>query len=130
MSARPDERPPLSLTVDRTDAVEASADREPGRDPVLALARALLDNGAATCITDRRGELLYANAAYRRIADAVAEAGLAPIGRPIGAPARSSVAAAGALAAVADMNPLTERKHAIQMDGGTEHYGLRHERWV
>ncbi len=127
MSARPDERPPLSLTVDRTDAVEASADREPGRDPVLALASALLDNGAATCITDRRGELLYANAAYRRIADAVAEAGLAPIGRPIGAPARSSVAAAGALAAVADMNPLTERKHAIQMDGGTEHYGLRHE---
>jgi PAS domain S-box-containing protein len=130
MSARPNKRPPLNLTVDRTDAVETPAERDPGRDPVAALARSLLDSGAATCITDRRGELLYANPAYRRIADAVAEAGLAPIGRPIDSPALSAAAATGALAAVEEMSPRgprVERKHAIQVGGGTEHYGLRHE---
>ncbi|MCH7794917.1 MAG: hypothetical protein IH900_07250, partial [Proteobacteria bacterium] len=76
MSAKADQRPPLRLTVDREAAAEAAAARAADCDPVAELARALLDGGAATCVTDRRGELIYANAAYERIAEAVAEAGL------------------------------------------------------
>ncbi len=58
MSAKADKRPPLRLTVDREANVEATAERAADCDPVADLARALLDGGAATCVTDRRGELI------------------------------------------------------------------------
>ena len=77
MSAKADQHPPLRLTVDRETAAEGAAEGTAegatACDPVAELARALLDGGAATCITDRRGELIHANAAYERIAEAVAE---------------------------------------------------------
>ncbi len=123
MTAKPNQRPPLSLTVDRENAAESP----PRLDPVADLARALLDGGAATCVTDRRGELLYANAAYERIAEAVAEAGLAPIGRPIDGPSRDSNATTKALAAVEALTDQVERPHAIAVNGGIEHVTLRHE---
>ncbi len=62
MSAKADKRPPLRLTVDREATAEADAARAAEGaaecDPVADLARALLDGGAATCVTDRRGELI------------------------------------------------------------------------
>ena len=85
MSAKPDKSVPFGLLVDRgPDETRSGAGRSgAGEDPVAELARSLMDHGAATCVTDRRGELIYANAAYERIAIAVAEAGLAPINRAI-----------------------------------------------
>jgi PAS domain S-box-containing protein len=127
MSAKADKRTPLHITVDRKGAVEASADRDAECDSVAELARVLLDGGAATCITDRHGELVYANAAYERIADAVAQADLAPIGRPIDGPPRSSDAMTAALMRVETLNARAERKHAITVNGLSEHYVLRHE---
>ena len=131
MSAKAENRPPLRLTVDRVTAAEADAARAAACDPVADLARALLDVGAATCVTDRRGELIYANAAYERIAEAAAEAGLAPIGRPIdGPPGPSgghSEELASPLAAAEASNARAEGKHALTVSGGTEFYSLRHE---
>ncbi len=83
MAAKPNKRARLSLSVDRGEEARAGSRPNPASDPVAEVARALLDGGPATCVTDPRGELIYANAAYERIAIAVAEAGLAPIGRPI-----------------------------------------------
>ncbi len=115
MSANPSKSLPYSLMVDR--AIDAPT--QPGatqsvsaRDLVADLARSLLDGGAATCITDRRGELIYANAAYERIAIAVAEAGLAPIGRPIDARAD-------------DTAPESARRQAIEVGGHIVHYEVR-----
>ncbi|MFQ5775622.1 MAG: ATP-binding protein [Kiloniellaceae bacterium] len=51
-------------------------ERPPER--VARLQRELLDDGPPTCIADSTGRLLYANAAYERIADALAAAGFAP----------------------------------------------------
>ncbi len=131
MSAKADQHPPLRLTVDREAAVEAAAARATEGaaewDPVAGLARALLDGGAATCVTDRRGELIYANAAYERIAEAVADAELAPIGRPIDGPTGPGNETASPLAAVEASNARAERKHAVAVDGGIEYYSLRHE---
>ena len=83
-------------------------------DLVAELARGVLDGGAATCVTDRRGDLVYANAAYERIAVTVAEAGLAPIGRLIDARADDTAAEAA-------------RRQAIELDGQIVHYEIREQ---
>jgi PAS domain S-box-containing protein len=135
MSAKADKRPPLRLTVDReataeaatARAAEGAAEGAAECDPVADLARALLDGGAATCVTDRRGELIYANAAYERIAEAVANAGLAPIGRPIDGPPGPGDETVSPRDAAEASNARAERKHAVAVDGGTEYYSLRHE---
>ena len=117
MSANPDQFLPYSLMVDR----DIDAPTRPGttqtvsaHDLVADLARSLLDGGAATCITDRRGELIYANAAYEHIAIAVAEAGLSPIGRPIDARA-------------GDTAPESARRQAIEVGGRIVHYEIREQ---
>ncbi len=127
MSAKPDRRAPLSPTMDQRDALDAAAGRDPGPDPVAALARAVLDSGEATCVTDGRGELLYANAAYERISVALAEAGLAPIGRPIHGPARRPDAATGGLGEAENPAGWAGRRRAIVVQGQTEHYAVRHD---
>ncbi len=110
MSVKPDKSMPFSLLVDR----KAGAAGHSGSAPDLAanLARSLLDGGAATCIADRRGELVYANIAYERIAVAVGEAGLAPIGRPI-------------VARADDTAPESTHRQAIDVDGQIEYYEIR-----
>ena len=118
MAAKPNKRARLSLSVDRGDEARAETRPDPASDPVAEVARALLDDGPATCVTDPRGELIYANAAYERIAIAVAEAGLAPIGRPIEVRERAAGAA----------GPVTrgpERKNAISVDGRIERYSIQ-----
>ena len=127
MSAKADNGTPLHLTVNRRDAAGTSAHGAAERDPVTEMARALLDGGAAACVTDRRGELIYANAAYERIAVAVAQADLAPIGRPIDGPPRPSDAKSEALTRAEAFGTLAERQHAITVNNVTEHYSLRHE---
>ena len=106
MSVKPGESMPYSLVVDR--------DVGAAHDPVAELARGLLDGGAATCVTDRRGELVYANAAYERIAVAVGEAGLAPIGRPIDARVDHTTAE-------------STRRQAIEIDGRIVFYEIREQ---
>ncbi len=109
MSIKPDQSLPYSLPY------SPMVDRDAGtHDPVAELARGLLDGGAATCVTDRRGELIYANAAYERIAIAVAEAGLAPIGRPIDG-------------RVDDAATETTRRQAIEIDGEIVRYQIREQ---
>ena len=103
---------PFSLMVDRN--IGAAGQSVSARDLVADLARDLLDGGAATCVTDPRGELIYANAAYERIAIAAAAAGLAPIGRPIGT--RTSGTA-----------PEPTRRQAIEVDGEITHYEIREQ---
>jgi PAS domain S-box-containing protein len=110
MSLSPDKSIPFSLMVDRD--VGAAGQSMSAHDLVADLARGLLDGGAATCVTDPRGELIYANAAYERIAIAVAEAGLAPIGRPIDG--RSDDAKSESLS-----------QQAIEVDGEILHYQIR-----
>ena len=110
MSVKPDKSRPFSLLVDRK--ADAAGHSGSAPDLVADLARSLLDGGAATCITDRRGELVYANIAYERIAVAVGEAGLAPIGRPISARA-------------GDTTPESTRRQAIDVDGQIEYYEIR-----
>jgi len=105
MSVKPDKSMPYSVPIDRDIGGDAG-------DPVAELALGLLDGGAATCVTDRRGELVYANAAYESIAIAVAEAGLAPIGRPTGAQAENT-------------SPESIRRQAIEVDGQIVHYEIR-----
>ncbi len=112
MSANTDKSLPYSLIVDRD--IRAAGQSVSAHDLVADLARSLLDGGAATCITDRRGELIYANAAYERIAIAVAEAGLAPIGRPIDT--RSD-----------DTAPESARRQAIEVGGQIAHYEIREQ---
>ncbi len=115
MTAKHNKRARLSLSVDRGEEVRAESGPEPVFDPVAGVARTLLDDGPATCITDPRGELIYANAAYERIAIAVAEAGLAPIGQPIDPHEQ----------AAGSMTPGPERKNAISVDGRIERYSLQ-----
>ena len=112
MSANPDKSTPYSLMVDRD--IRAAGQSVSAQDLVADLARSLLDGGAATCITDRRGELIYANAAYERIAIAIAEAGLAPIGRPVDARAE-------------DTAPESTRRQAIDVGGQIAHYEIREQ---
>jgi PAS domain S-box-containing protein len=111
MSVKPDQSMPYNLIVGRDAGASPSAS---AHDPVAELARSLLDGGAATCVTDRRGELVYANAAYERIAVAVAEAGLAPIGRPIDA-------------RVDDTASESTRRQAIEVDGEIVPYQIREQ---
>ena len=103
---------PFSLMVDRD--VGGAGRSVSAHDLVADLARDLLDGGAATCVTDPRGELIYANAAYERIAIAAAEAGLAPIGRPIETRASGTA-------------PETTRRQAIEADGEIAHYEIREQ---
>ena len=110
MAGTPDNSTPFSLMVDRD--IGSTGQSISTHDPVADLARGLLDGGAATCVTDPRGELIYANAAYERIAIAVAEAGLAPIGRPIGG--RSG-----------DATPEIVNRQAIDIGGEIVHYQIR-----
>ena len=112
MSANPRQDMPFSLMVDRD--IGGAGQSISAHDLVADLARGLLDGGAATCVTDPRGELIYANAAYERIAIVVAEAGLAPIGRPIEARASDSA-------------PETTRRQAIEVDGEIAHYEIREQ---
>ena len=112
MSADPHKSLPFSLMVDRD--IGAAGQSISAHDLVADLARGLLDGGAATCVTDPRGELIYANAAYERIAIAVAEAGLAPIGRPV--ETRSG-----------DTAPETTRRQAFEVDGEIAHYEIHEQ---
>ena len=116
MPVEPDKPVPFSLLVDRKPGPAAGSAPASDRMPGLAadLARSLLDGGAATCVTDRRGELVYANAAYERIAVAVGKAGLAPIGRPIDS--RSG-----------DTAPDATRRQAIDIDGRIERFEIREQ---
>jgi len=117
MSANPDKPLPFSLMVDRTVGVPTQSGG--GRpvsvhDLVADFARNLLDGGAATCVTDPRGELIYANAAYERIAIEIAEAGLAPIGRPISA-------------RTGDGASESTRRQAIEVGGEIAYYDIREQ---
>ena len=56
MPVEPDKSVPISLLVDRK--VDPAARSVPTSDLAADLARSLLDGGAATCVTDRRGELV------------------------------------------------------------------------
>ena len=103
---------PFSLMVDRT--IDTAGQSVSARDLVADLARDLLDGGAATCVTDSRGELIYANAAYERIAIAAAAAGLAPIGRPIETRASGTA-------------PEPTRRQAIEVEGKIAHYEIREQ---
>jgi len=117
MSVKPDKFMPFSLLVDREDGAPTRPDATrsgAAGDPVAELARSLLDSGAATCVTDRRGELVYANTAYERIAVAVGEAGLAPIGRPIDTRADNTTQE-------------STRRQAIEVDGRIVHYEIREQ---
>lgn len=112
MSASPHHDMPFGLMVDRD--IGAAGQSVSAHDLVADLARDLLDGGAAICVTDPRGELIYANAAYERISVAAAAAGLTPIGRPIDA--RASGAA-----------PEHTRRQAFEVAGEIAHYEI-HER--
>ena len=112
MSVKPDKSMPYSLMVDRDNG--AAGQSVSSHDLIADLARSLLDSGAATCVTDRRGELVYANAGYERIAISVAEAGLAPIGRPIDSRAD-------------DTAPESARRQAIEVNGEIVHYEIREQ---
>ena len=88
-----------------------------GAEPALDFdrwARMLLDDGPPLCITDHGGRRLYANAGYRRIAEALAAAGLSPE-----LPARPGGASASELA---------EAEHSLHVDSRSEHYRIRRRR--
>jgi PAS domain S-box-containing protein len=70
----------LARTPDPTgpDGGATARAGEPQPDPLGALHRQLLDEVPPICVTDHTGRLVYSNAAFEQIADAVTAADLAP----------------------------------------------------
>jgi PAS domain S-box-containing protein len=110
--------PKKNLTKDRDSGSVRGADEAATKEtfePVSALLRALIDEGSPTCVVNASGELLYANSAYARIADALAAAGAAP-GKTGG-----TTEAERFLEAARE----SSRRVAIETEGQTQHFNLR-----
>ncbi|HMA15927.1 MAG TPA: PAS domain-containing sensor histidine kinase [Kiloniellaceae bacterium] len=84
-------------------------------DLLLILQRDLLEEGPPVCVLSPEGAVVYANKAYHRIADALAEAGAAPTQPTLGA-----VPPGG------DVLPIAvSQEHKLTIDGRTEFYRVR-----
>jgi PAS domain S-box-containing protein len=79
------------------------------------LQRELLEEGPPACILSAEGEVIYANKAYHRIADALAEAGAAPTPSILGL-----VSPGGDSSLIA-----VSQEHKLTIDGRTEYYRAR-----
>ena len=78
MNARPDKAPRRPESPESPERPGLS-ERDAGL--LAALRETLLDYAGPICITDRRGAVVYGNAAYRRIADDMSPAERAPLRR-------------------------------------------------
>lgn len=97
--------------------------RNPASEPLaVAAARALVDAGAPTCVTDIDGNVIYANDAYERIADAFEEAGIAPARVRSNTKPGSEGIATETLATIQALNGPLEREHSLIIDGRNEHF--------
>ncbi|MFQ6017267.1 MAG: PAS domain-containing sensor histidine kinase [Kiloniellaceae bacterium] len=117
MAAKPKKHVASNWDAAGGDRAAGAAPGDGTTDLVGELQRVLLDEGPPICITDSAGRLVYANAAYERISEALAAAGIAPDRQPPAPPPNGS-------AADAPGHPV-EREHTILIDGRNEHYSLR-----
>jgi len=93
--------------------------------PYGALAQALLEEGPPLCVADTAGALLYGNAAYQRIAPALAASAEKPDSQPSW-PFHRLVRHADE-AAPPSRDDGTDEARAITIDGRTEYYRVRNK---
>jgi len=79
------------------------------------LQRDLLEEGPPCCIISPEGEMVFANKAYHRIAEALAQAGALPNQTTLGLMPQSG-----------DLSPIAvSQEHKLTIDGRTEYYRAR-----